>query len=154
MRAACAAAALALRDHVRPEDIKLAARLVILPRATRILRRRPSRRPTISRRLSRRRSSRPRMSITTPTRIRRAYPRSRCWPRWPASCRPTWRRCRFARCGTARADRAAPLTASAAGIRNHARRRAPPRSSILPQPCVPLRRGNPCAGPISRASGQ
>lgn len=36
VRAACAAAALALRDHVEPEDIELAARLVILPRATRI----------------------------------------------------------------------------------------------------------------------
>lgn len=35
-RAACASAALALRDEVAPEDIELAARLVILPRATRI----------------------------------------------------------------------------------------------------------------------
>jgi magnesium chelatase subunit D len=34
--AACAAAALALRDAVEPEDLELAARLVILPRATRL----------------------------------------------------------------------------------------------------------------------
>ena len=36
VRAACAAAALALRDEVLPEDIELAARFVILPRATRL----------------------------------------------------------------------------------------------------------------------
>lgn len=36
VRAACAAAALALRDDVEPEDIELAARLVMPPRATRI----------------------------------------------------------------------------------------------------------------------
>lgn len=36
VRAACAAAALALRDEVAPEDIEQAARLVILPRATRV----------------------------------------------------------------------------------------------------------------------